>query len=426
MILGGEVPGILDFFGQLRVMQQRAQGGEGWRFYGGGHPWRAGLITITAPFAILVPRFLVPFLASCTGFLRRPFLLRHIHFLCLRLMIVAVIGHRVVIDARVVGRRCFLRGALCQLTHRFTAQAGDFAQALAHQGAQVGARDFVDQRRGEGGHMGLALKRARVGFFRQLLEEVIGQWLRVLVDPCAKGVGAFGADQSVRVLAFGQEQKACATTVLQARKCRLQRPPCRIAAGLVAVEAEQHAGHDAKQPLEVFLAGGGAQGRDGIAQALLGQGNDVHVALDDDDLVEVAVGLARFIQAVEFLAFMENRGFRGVQVFRLVVAQYPAAEGDDAPATVADRKHHAVAEAVVAFTAFGVFDQQAGIDHGFLLQGIAAQVLEQVVPARWGKTQAEVPGDFAGQPATFQVFHGGLARWVAFQGLAIKVGSGAE
>ncbi|MNL10770.1 hypothetical protein D3C87_1315800 [compost metagenome] len=407
-------------------MQQRAQSGEGWRLYSGRHPRGARLIAITATFAIFVPRFLVPFLASCTGLLRRPFLLRHIHFLRLRLMIVAVIRHRVVIDARIVGRWGFLWGALDQLTHGFAAQAGDFAQALTHQDAQVGPGDFIDQRCGEGSHVGLAFERARIGFFGQLLEEIIRQWLRVLVDSGTKGVGAFGADQSVRVLAFGQEQKACATTVLQARECRLQCSPCRIAASLVAVEAEQHAGHDAKQPLEVFLAGSGAQGRDGVAQALLGQGNDVHVTLDDDDLVEVAVGFARFVQAVEFLAFMENRSFRGVQVFRLVVAQYPAAEGDDAPATVADRKHHAVAEAVVAFTAFGVFDQQAGIDHGFLLQGIAAQVLEQVVPARRSETQAEVPGDFAGQPATFQVFHGGLARWVAFQGLAIKVGSGAE
>ncbi|MNL03639.1 hypothetical protein D3C87_1241800 [compost metagenome] len=197
-------------------MQQRAQGGEGRRFYGGGHPWRAGLIAITAPFAILVPRFLVPFLASCTGFLRRPFLLRHIHFLCLRLMIVAVIGHRVVIDARVVGRRCFLRGALCQLTDRFTAQAGDFAQALTHQGAQVGARDFVDQRRGEGGHVGLAFERARIGFFGQLLEEIIRQWLSMLIDPGLEGVSAFGAHQGIRVFAFGQKQKARPAAVLQA------------------------------------------------------------------------------------------------------------------------------------------------------------------------------------------------------------------
>ncbi|MNP09559.1 hypothetical protein D3C76_1016710 [compost metagenome] len=176
----------------------------------------------------------------------------------------------------------------------------------------------------------------------------------------------------------------------------------------------------------MLFAGGGAQGRDGIAQALLGEGDDVHVALDDDDFVEVAVVLARFVQAVEFLAFMEDRGFRRVEVLGLVVAQHPATKRDDAPATVADREHHAITKAVVALAGFSVFDQQAGIDHGFLLQGVAAQVLEQVVPARWRKTEAEVPGDFTGQPATFEVVHGGFARRMAFQGLAIEIGGGRK
>ncbi|MNL52250.1 hypothetical protein D3C87_1754090 [compost metagenome] len=123
---------------------------------------------------------------------------------------------------------------------------------------------------------------------------------------------------------------------------------------------------------------------------------------------------------------MEYRGFRGVQVFRLVITQYPAAESNDAPTAVADREHHPVAEAIVAFAGFGVFDQQAGIDHGFLLQGVAAQVLEQVVPAGGRKAEAEVPGDFPGQAATFQVIHSGFARWMALQRLTIKVGGGRE
>lgn len=60
----------------------------------------------------------------------------------------------------------------------------------------------------------------------------------------------------------------------------------------------------------MFFAGRGAQRGDGILQALLGEGDDVHIALDDNNFVEVAVVLARFIKAVEFLAFMEYRGFR--------------------------------------------------------------------------------------------------------------------
>ena len=107
---------------------------------------------------------------------------------------------------------------------------------------------------------------------------------------------------------------------------------------------------------------------------------------------------ACFEQAVEFLAFVEYRGFRGVQVFGFFVAEHAAAKGDDAATAVANGEHDAVAEAVVALNFFrivGVFNQQAGVDHGLLLQAVAGQVLEQVVPAGWGEAHAEIAGDFA-------------------------------
>ncbi|MNZ64312.1 hypothetical protein D3C78_824800 [compost metagenome] len=259
-----------------------------------------------------------------------------------------------------------------------------------------------------------------------MLEEVIGQRLGVLVDAGHEGIGAFGAHQAVRVFAFGQEQEARAAAVLQVRQGRLQGAPGGLAPGLVTVEAEQHAGYHAEQALEVLFAGGGAEGGHGVAQALLGQGNHVHVALDDDDFVEVAVVLACLVQAVEFLALVEHRGFRGVQVLGFVVAEHPATEGDDAPAAVADREHHPVAEAVVALAAFGVLDQQAGIDHHLLLQGVGTQVLEQVVPAWRGEAQAEVAGDFPGQAAALEVIHRRLAGRVAAQGLAVELRGGVQ
>ncbi|MOA15389.1 hypothetical protein D3C78_1355440 [compost metagenome] len=53
--------------------------------------------------------------------------------------------------------------------------------------------------------MGLSLQRARVGFFGQLLEKVVGQGLGVLIDAGSEGVSAFGTNQGVWVFAFGQE-----------------------------------------------------------------------------------------------------------------------------------------------------------------------------------------------------------------------------
>jgi len=233
-------------------------------------------------------------------------------------------------------------------------------------------------------------------------------------------------DQGVRVFAFGQEQEACAAPVLQARQRGFEGAPGSVAAGLVAVEAEQHAGHYAEQALQVFFAGGGAQGRHGIAQALLGEGDHVHIAFNHDDFVEVAVVLARFEQAVEFLALVKHCGFRRVEVLGLVVPEHPATEGDDPATAVADREHHAVAEAVVALAGLGVFHQQAGVDHGFLLEGVAAQVFVQVVPARRGEAQAEVAGDFAGEAAPLEVVDGGFALRMALERLAIKVGGGGQ
>ena len=317
-------------------------------------------------------------------------------------------------------------GALRDLLQHLAGQAGDFRQALAHQGAQVVAGDLVDQWRGQGHQVRLAFQRAWVGFFAELLEEVVGQRLGVLVDAGAEGIGALAAYQGVRVFAFGQEQEARAAAVLQVGQGGFQGAPGRLAPGGVAVEAEQHAGHQAEQALEVLLAGRRAKGRHRVAQALLGQGDDVHVALDHHDLIEVAIVLARLVQAVQLLPLVEHGGFGGVEVLRLVVAEHAAAEGDDAAAAVADGEHHAVAEAVVDAAVLGVLDQQAGIDHGFLLQLVAGHVLVQVVPARRGEAQAEVAGNLAGQAAALEVVHGRLARRVALQGLAVVVGGGRQ
>ena len=219
--------------------------------------------------------------------------------------------------------------------------------------------------------------------------------MRLLLDSSPEGVGAFAAHQAIRVFAFRQKQKTRAAAVLQVWQRRFQGAPGGLAAGCVTVEAEQYAGYDTKQPLEVLVASRCAQCRDGIAQPLLRQCNDVHVAFYDHDFIQVAIGFAGLVEPVKLLAFMKYRCFRRVQVFRLVIAQHTAAKGNDAPAAVADREHHPVTEAVIASAGFGVFDQQPGVNHCLLLKGVAAQVLHQIVPAGWGEAEAEIPCDNA-------------------------------
>ncbi len=84
--------------------------------------------------------------------------------------------------------------------------------------------------------------------------------------------------------------------------------------------------------------------------------------------------LLRFIQAVKLAALMENRGFRRVQVLGRIVAQHAAAETNYASALVADRKHDALAKAVIG-AALIVGNQHAGFHQGLAILFIAAEAL---------------------------------------------------
>ncbi len=68
----------------------------------------------------------------------------------------------------------------------------------------------------------------------------------MLLDACAKCVGALGANQGVRVFAVWQKQKACSAAILQIWQRRFECAPGGLAAGRVAIEAEQYARHYAK------------------------------------------------------------------------------------------------------------------------------------------------------------------------------------
>ena len=97
----------------------------------------------------------------------------------------------------------------------------------------------------------------------------------------------------------------------------------------------------------MIFGGGGAQGGDHIGDAVLGQGDHVHVAFHHIETVTAVAALAPFPQPVKLLALVENGGFRAVQVFRFAVAEHPATEADGAPAAIADREDDAIAEFVV-------------------------------------------------------------------------------
>ncbi len=117
------------------------------------------------------------------------------------------------------------------------------------------------------------------------------------------------------------------------------------------------------------VAGGCAQGGGGDSNAVLCQGDYVHVAFNYQQSFEFAVGLQRLVKPIEFSTFLENVGFRRVEVFGFVVAQYPAAKSDDPATLVANREHHPVTKAIVN-AALIIFHQHACFhQQGFLVFG---------------------------------------------------------
>ena len=100
------------------------------------------------------------------------------------------------------------------------------------------------------------------------------------------------ADVTVRVVFWRQQHETDGLVVGQHFQGVFQCPPGSLAPGRVAVEAEDDAVDLAQQFLDVRRGRGGAQGGDGVADAVLGQGDDVHVAFGDDGNVLLAQRLA--------------------------------------------------------------------------------------------------------------------------------------
>ena len=208
------------------------------------------------------------------------------------------------------------------------------------------------------------------------------------------------AHEIVGILAVRQEQEHRVLAVGEHRQRVLERAPRGLAPGAVAVEAEHDGVGLAKELLRVRRRGGGAQRSDRIVDAVLGQRDDIHVALDDDHLAGVANRVARKIEAVEFASLREHRRFRRVEILGFARAHHAPAEADHAAAGVVDGKHDAVAEAVVALAAVAVDHESGGIE---LRVVVLREDALQALPLVRCVADAEARGDLAGEAAALQV-----------------------
>ena len=169
----------------------------------------------------------------------------------------------------------------------------------------------------------------------------------------------------------------------------------------------------------MLRGGGGTQGRHGIVDAKLGQGDDVQVALHHQQALGLTMNLEGLVQAIEFPALVEDGCLGGIQVFGLAIAQDAAAQADDPPPAVADGKDDAVAKAVVDFAI--LIDDQPRQDQVLALWFGAAQAAEEEIPVGWGIAQSESQGDLTDQAAPLEVVHRPCGLWLLAQLLLVKL-----
>ncbi len=229
----------------------------------------------------------------------------------------------------------------------------------------------------------------QIGLLRELADEVFRQRHSRRFQALLECFGAFLADQGVRVVAVGQEQKADLPALPRLGQRVLQGAPRGGPPRTVAIEREHDLGDQPEDSLEVLGGGRRPERRDGVREAGLMQPDGIHVPFDNEQALEVRAAAARLVQAVELAALVEEHGLRGVEVLGLTLIDDAAAEGDDAAAGIADGKHEPVAEAVVV--AFGILgasrrlsplalDDQAEICELAALAVRAAEALQHLVP----------------------------------------------
>ena len=168
------------------------------------------------------------------------------------------------------------------------------------------------------------------------------------VEKLSERFRSLAADQVIRVEPAGKEREAEALARLQERQGHLHRAERRLQSRLVAVEAERRLVSHLPEEPKLILGQCRAQRRDRRFKAGGDTGDDVDIAFDCDDAAALAHRRPGRRAVVENVALVKERCLRRVQILGLDIGrQCASAESNDASAEIADRKHDAVAEAIV-------------------------------------------------------------------------------
>src|SRR5690606_31273516 len=145
----------------------------------------------------------------------------------------------------------------------------------------------------------------------------------------SKALSADLANQTIWILAFRQKQEFYMAAIFHCTQGVSKGTFGGIAPCIVSVEAKYHLVDIAKRQSEMFFAACRAHSGDGIVNAILCQSDNIHMAFNHQQALNFAVALAGLIYAVKFTAFVENFGFRRVEVFGFIISQYAPAKAND-------------------------------------------------------------------------------------------------
>ncbi len=134
------------------------------------------------------------------------------------------------------------------------------------------------------------------------------------------------------------------------------------------------------------------------------QGDHVHIAFGDDDTALVMRRLAGSRDVEQHPALVKQRRFRRIEIFRLLLlAERPAAKGDDLAARIGDRKHQPVAEPVIADGDVVARNQHAGGRHVVRGEAFCREMLLELVAALRSIAEAEAVNVRRGEAAPFEI-----------------------
>lgn len=128
----------------------------------------------------------------------------------------------------------------------------------------------------------------------------------------------------------------------------------------IGIEAEDDIVGVALEQASVVLGEGGAEGGDGILNAIFVANDGIDLAFTDEGEFIFSDVPARFIEAEKNFRFIEKLGLRGIDVFAAIGVgdELATAEGDDVSVVVKDREHESISEA----------DKDAGAWVAFILK----------------------------------------------------------